>query len=339
MNGNNDRPGQEAVAVDSAFTNISSSPGLEAGDVLGVPRGMNRALRGPIIDLIRDGVPATELRRRGSGAVYSALCRTAASSAQRGWDCWEWEELILGPASKLGHQVRLRDAVRPRKAAAIQKMLDSAWDSATRWVSEQPPPFTVVEMAARAGCRADALLRLVEDPATDLLNADRRVLAYACEQARERGMDRVALPWRAVVETTGLGERSVKNSLKRLVAGSFLTLEDRGRPGTKKPRAALYRLAVEPLPVNGSVGPEALSCGTSTVSRLGTSSVPANPVGPLEVAVAVSPDLNTITLSFDSAHDMQRVREMLDEVTRSEATEPAPGESAQVLPLKRRTAS
>ncbi len=93
---------------------------------------LDRALPGPIVDLVRDGVPGSDLRERGGRTVYSALCRTAASACQRGWDAWEWEALILEPASTPGWQVELRDGIKPRTKQAVRKTLDSAWESANR---------------------------------------------------------------------------------------------------------------------------------------------------------------------------------------------------------------
>ena len=237
-----------------------------------VRRSLDRALPGPKIDKIRDGVPGAGLCEGGGKAVWSALLSTAASAYQRGWDCWEWQELVLSPSSALGRQVQLRDGRKPQSKMAVQKILDSAWDKATAWTSEQPPPHTRKEMAQDARARADALLLVAQDPAWPLLAADRRVLAYACELAKTRGINRVALPWRGVVEGTGVGERSVKNALRRLVRLNLLWLEERGKPGTYRARAALYALL--PVPVNGSVGPPAQICGTSRQDALGTPTAP-----------------------------------------------------------------
>lgn len=53
-----------------------------------------RALPARMIDLVRDGVPAHDLKTRAGRAVFSALVGTAASAQFRGWDRSEWEALV-----------------------------------------------------------------------------------------------------------------------------------------------------------------------------------------------------------------------------------------------------
>ncbi len=339
MNSNNDRPRQEAVAVASVLNRGSPRPDIPQSDTL-TRRPLDRALPGRMVDLIRDGVPPQALRQRGGKAVFSALFRTAASASQRGWDAWEWQELVMHPASILGLQVQLRDGFKPRSPKDVQKLLDDAWDKATAWVNEQPPAFTKRQMAAEIELKTASLMGKAEDPGFPLADADRRVLAYACDQAKARGTDTVALPWRAVVEGTCLGERSAKNALQQLHDKGLLTRVEAGRSGTKNPRAALYRLAALPVPVNGSVGPVAQVCGTPEAATRGTPLPPLpRPVGPLE-AVASGADRRsevTLTLKAASPEALDRTLRLLAQeaaVDVKETTAPALARHDNVTPLR-----
>lgn len=244
--------------------------------------GLNRALPRPMLDLIRDGVRPPDLRRDGQRAVWSALFRTAASAVQRGWDCWEWQELVQQPASALGRQAATRDGHRPRTARATAKTLDAAWDRATAWASEQPPRWTRAEATVQALRRADLLTELAADPAADLPDAQRAVLAYASGQARRRELDRVPLPRRYVMAATGLGLTALRTALVRLDAAGLLVLAERGKPSpptvlAKDRRANLYQLAREDHPAlaaylyreTRSVVPPAQVCGAPGVSADG----------------------------------------------------------------------
>jgi len=146
---------------------------------------LNRALPGPMIDLVRDGVHPAKLREEGPRAVWHALVRTAASATQRGWDRWEWQELLKEPGSGLGRQAATRDGRRPRTAQAIAKMLDEAWDKGTVWVSEQPPMWTRAQAVEQATRRADLVAELAADSAAPLTPSQRAVLAHAAARARE----------------------------------------------------------------------------------------------------------------------------------------------------------
>ncbi len=263
---------------------------------------MDRALPPPMIDLIRDGVPADELRAGGSRALWSALVRTAASACQRGLDAWEWEAWLEDPGSRLGAQVKLRDGKKARTKKAYADTLDSAWDAATAWVSKQPRAFDREQMRELAQDKAKALLALVSDPAADLLDADRAVLAYAAEQARERGIDRVPMARRTVAAATGLGPKSVRKALVRLDRLGLLPLAQPGRPGgpaARCVRAGLHRLpdakqvATFLYRETRSVGPPAQFCGPPSLSPLGP---PASSVGP------PSPDTAATSQSQKGSH-------------------------------------
>ncbi len=239
---------------------------------------MNRALPGPMIDLIRDGVPGQELRQRGDVAVWSALLGTAASARQRCWDREEWEAELSHTVSTLGRQARLKKGRRERSAKAYAQLLYDAWDKATVWVSEQPPPFTRAEMAEEAEQRVRRVLLLVQDLDSDLTEAERAVLAYAANEALARGLTRVALPRRSIVSRTGLGERTIRTALERLERKRLLTLAVPGRPGATQQarRAALYLLPTEEALAQylyrgtRSMGPPAQNYGTPVDPRCGT---------------------------------------------------------------------
>ena len=205
---------------------------------------MNRALPGPMVDLVRDGVRPAQLRTDGGKAVRRALISTAASARLHGWDQWEWSALLAQPGSRLGEQARSKDGKRTRTPEAHAEYLDSAWDRATAWLNEQRP-LDAEQMKHRAHERAAAAVAVCEDPEVDLAEPDRAVLAFAAGEVQRRGFDRVALPRRAVVEATGHGERTVRTSFTRLERAGLLVLEVRGQSAKEDSayrRAGLYRL-------------------------------------------------------------------------------------------------
>jgi len=269
VDSNNGRPVQVAAAVDECIPSMAPAP----DEAIRPRRELERALRGWAIDLIRDGVALQKLRTSGGKAVYKALWRTAASACQRGWDQWEWEELVFEPQSQLGRQVRLRDGRTRVPEDRIRKTMDRVWDQATAWVSEQEPPATRQELLLRARPSLTATRRKLEDPGAALTAPDRRVLAFACSEIERRGLERVTLPWRAIRDATRLGERAVKNSLRRLVSSRHLLVAVTGRAGEgTSRRATIYRLPDAPVPENGSMGPPAQFYGTPLKLVVGTPS-------------------------------------------------------------------
>lgn len=209
---------------------------------------MNRALPATMVDLIRNGVHPVDLRREGQRAVWSALFRTAASAAQRGWDRWEWELLLAEPTSTLGRQAATRDGRRPRTTEATAKTLAAAWDRASIWATEQPPQWRRSEAVEQALRRADLLAELAADPDADLQHADRAVLAHAADRARALTSDRPALPRTQMLTATGLGLTALRTALARLEDSDLLVLAERGRRAPSGGRANLYRLAREEHP-------------------------------------------------------------------------------------------
>lgn len=67
-----------------------------------------------MIDIIRDGVRAADLRAHGDRAVWEALGVTALAALNAGWSRPQWEFEVLHPRSILGLQARVdrRDRVR-----------------------------------------------------------------------------------------------------------------------------------------------------------------------------------------------------------------------------------
>lgn len=303
---------------------------------------LNRALPGWAIDLIRDGVPSADLKASGNRAVWRALVSTAASAQERGWDSTEWEYLVLEAASRLGNQVRLKDRHKARTPKAVAKMLTDAWESAWEWRTENPA-WDRDQVNAKAQERAAAVLALVADADADLGDRERAVLAYAAQQTQERGMLRVALPWREVKAATGLTERTTKNTLAGLQERGLLNLEVRGHAGATKRKANLYGLpapeALSPYLCRGTrpMGPGAQTYGTSTAHPavgpppdLWDPDTTTNPTPPPEK----EPDMAaaTLTLTLTPA-EQAAVLNALARVRQADA-ETEPQESAQVIPMR-----
>lgn len=230
-----------------------------------------RALPTSIIDVIRDGVPPSDLASRGERAVWAALLRTAASAVQRGWTRPEWTALVAEPGSHLGTQAQLKRGTKPRTAAEFARSLDRAWTKAERWVAEQPAAFGPLEIVAAV---REVLERVVH-PDAELDDTARKILVHACTVAERNMTTRPALPWRAIVAETGLSERVVKTALSRMHDEGLLHLEVRGQGHATKRRASLYRLPAPeavhiPVPASGSVGRPAQVYGTPEVDEVGT---------------------------------------------------------------------
>lgn len=196
-------------------------------------RTAHRSLPGPIIDLIRDGVPhAGKDQRR----TYNAAVRTAMSAQQRGWPYYEWESLMMEPASRLGIQIALR-------RRDVRQCLRQAWARAAQRIAMSPP---MTSDQARDFVD-DLELELASRPEPD--SAERIVMQFALDRGRELGTKRVALPWRQVVDETGLTQAVVKRVLSTRASG-FLQLAERGRAGLHG-RATLYWLRPPTSPVPG----------------------------------------------------------------------------------------
>lgn len=256
-----------------------------------------------MIDLIRDGVHAAELKARGDRAVFTALVRTAASAQLRGWSDLEWQHLVLEPKSRLGRQASLRRGEKPKKPLVVIKMLDDAWNTAWEWRTTQPEAWTPDEARVEAQRRASQILAATGDPDAALRDSDRAILEHACRQAIERGMTRVALSWRDIVAVTGVGERSVKNGLRRLIDAGWLTLDVRGvaavDPGRRK--ATLYSLPASLPLYAGEPGLwDPLSQTYGTPHENGPLGPPHRSMGPpAQPPTRENPDMSSLNLTLD----------------------------------------
>ena len=206
------------------------------------------ALPGWAIDVIRDGVPKSDLKANGGRAALHELRRTALSAQLHGQDRAEWLALVSDPYNALARQYAMSDGRKPKKALSLHRNLLDIWEKAAEYLSTLPGTWTGEEVAAQAHLRADAIDSLVANPHVDLTEPERAVLTYAAQQARERGMLRVALPRRAVMEATNLGERATRTALTGLDWTRLLTLAIPGRGGKARihRRANIYALAELP---------------------------------------------------------------------------------------------
>ncbi len=235
---------------------------------------VKRALPGPIVDLIRDGVPPAALKAGGDLAVWRALVRTAASACQRGQTRTEWEALLGESRSRLGAQARLKKGRTERTNRDYHRVLNNAWTRAAKWLLTADPAISAEQIRERA----DTVTAVAADPETPLPDAYRAVLAHAANVARRNGTTRPALPRRAVAEATGLTERTARTTLGALHLDGLLRLEVAGRSSSdpRRQRAALYQLpdaaalTAYLYPKYGSMGHLAQIYGTPAVDPAGT---------------------------------------------------------------------
>ena len=80
-----------------------------------------RALPGPIVDLIRDGIPDGTYNARGHRGVWQALVRVALSAVQRGHTETDLAAYITARGSRLGTQLVVDpDNGRDRQAREVR---------------------------------------------------------------------------------------------------------------------------------------------------------------------------------------------------------------------------
>jgi hypothetical protein len=210
-----------------------------------------RALPAWARDVMVDGVPQAELRESGDRAINRWLLKTAMSAINCGQDRIRWEEQLESADSTLGLQVRRDKRKMKRPAATIRKTLDKTWARAEEIVN-QGEGWTKEDVIVIVKERVTVLRNIVADPDANLRDVDRAVLSHAADEAERRELPRVALPLRQVIQATGLGARTVRNSLDRLGSGPLLRIYRRGtpiRPGSPDGRtpavagkATLYEL-------------------------------------------------------------------------------------------------
>lgn len=321
---------------------------------------MDRALPGRMVDLIHEGVPATDLvTERADRAVWNALFATAASANLRGWHQWQWEDLIFDANSHLGQQARRRGRGKVRTPEQFVALLDKAWTSADGWLEEQPPAKNRDEMRAQGNERARAVLAVVEDPAALLTDAERAVLdviarAVLDRNAAGKAFDRVMMPRHKLLPATGLGLTALRTALHRLDERGLLVLVEKGRPrgpaAKQKARANVYglptlsalRSAFRPIgvPEDGSVVPPAQICGAPSPE---TSGAPPQLFGAPSPATDPEAQMVTLTLSAPDPEQLAAalalVRREVDVHVQATRAEPA-ALPANVTPMPvRRKAS
>ncbi|MGY1985449.1 replication/maintenance protein RepL [Blastococcus sp. SYSU DS0669] len=204
--------------------------------------GPERALDGPYIDLIRDGVTGLD-NATGSDydtPVFNALVKVAMSMCQRGHDFATYHLRLTESVSKLGHQARRSRGRKDRSRAETNALLSKAWTTAEGVVAERPALTSGGRAAFIATVRAH-----VADAALDVTDSQRAVLAYACDSAEAHDNTlRPVMPLRAVAEATGLSIKTVRLALAALSEADLLPRARRGRSGADPSRwkASLYRL-------------------------------------------------------------------------------------------------
>lgn len=202
---------------------------------------MRRALPGWCVDLIRDGVRGVDLRKHGNGAVDRETNRICLSAMACEQTLPEIDALIFEIRSNLATQLCWRRG-KPLSNADGRKRLHRIWARAAAYRASHRTPWTAEERTAEAVDRADALAKLTADRDADLHDADRAVIRYAVDRAREFELVRVPMPWRTIAATTGRPRRQIANALQRVDRIGLLRLAVRGRGCVGCP-ANLYDLA------------------------------------------------------------------------------------------------
>lgn len=195
-----------------------------------------RSIPAPMIDLIRDGVPAARLRERGGAAVWGALVSTAMSAAQAGWTFPHWAGLVSETRSLLGRQARLDRGRRDIGSSRYERTLRRAWEAAERAVAESPA-LTAEEIREAVS----EVLSALDATAWAGRSSDLAVLRWVLAEAGRRGMTRPACPARAVEAGSGVPRTEVSRALARLCADGWIERHSRGRRGVGgSGRASLY---------------------------------------------------------------------------------------------------
>lgn len=322
----------------------------------------HRALPGPMIDVIRDGVPARALRDRGGAAVWGALVSTAMSAQQRGWTYPHWAGLVSETRSLLGRQARLDRGRRDIGPKRYERTLRRSWEAAGRAVAESPAQ-TATEVREAVNETLRALDRLPES-AWPLPPRDRLVLRWVLEEAARRGMTRPVTPARAIEAETGVPRAEVSRALARLRAEGWIELHSRGARGaggsgkaslhTVKPArvARLLRdatVARSPEPPTGAYVPSP-PAPTPLMSQ--GSDEPTVPNGPLMsqteepamIAVTTDPATGQVTATVPAGDLSAAIQASLEALRAAgvairHADEPAPEEThGSVIDLAARRA-
>ncbi len=199
-----------------------------------------RSLDGPLIDLIRDGVPdlADAHGRDYDVPVWNALVRTAMSATQRGHGFDQWIVYVTESRSHLGQQARRMGGRKDRSDREWREHLGKCWNRAQEVIAARPtitPEHIAERIAAVRATVADGETRLEDD--------ERAVLAAVAELAEHHGTTRPACPRREVQGLAGISDPRTRVALSSLISRGVLTIARRGRAGDLgKRRATLLRL-------------------------------------------------------------------------------------------------
>jgi hypothetical protein len=226
------------------------------------------ALQPRYIDLIRDGVPGWQIRRKGRDvAIYNGLYRTALAAVNAGWPFAEWTYLLRSRGSVLGNQAATKRNGEDRPQAAVDKQLRIIWDRASTQ-ARRSPTFTEADRRSYvAGVRT-----WLSDPDCPAPENQRRVLDAIARRAAELNVTSPACPRSYLLAETGLGLTALRTALAQLIESGLLVQVQKGRRGTKESPssgvAAVYRL---PRP---EVLPPARRSTTPTSAAIAASSAP-----------------------------------------------------------------
>jgi hypothetical protein len=172
-----------------------------------------------------DGCHGDEYDRQ----VWRVLVRSAMSAAQCGQGLDEWMVLVRESVSRLGQQAKRKGGHQDRSDVERDRRLLDAWATAERRIAERPT-MTAEDRAAHVATVRD----LCVDADAKLTDTERTALSAACDLADKHGTIRPALPWRMVMELSGLTERQTKGALASLQRKGLLVLYRRGTAADEK---------------------------------------------------------------------------------------------------------
>jgi hypothetical protein len=268
------------------------------------------------LDLIRDGADVDGCGDEYDRQVWRALVRSAMSAAQCGQELDQWHALVSESISRLGQQARRKGGRQDRSHAEHRKLLLDGWTTAEQRIAERPT-MTAQDRAAHIA----TVRHLCADADAKLTDSERAALAAACDLADKFGTIRPALPWRKVMELSGLTERQTKGAMASLQRKGLLVLYRRGTAADEQ-HAGRRRANVFHLPT-----PEAIAAhaGVPYSPRGQTYGTPSAPAGtPLLDSTTYPKEEPVITVTASGAH--------AEELT-ARLAELLAGTGAQVTPL------
>lgn len=243
---------------------------------------VRRAMPGYLVDLAHNGVPSHDLQEHADRTQSSALVSLAMSAQHCGWTESEFHAFVTHPARDISRQIKVTRNMSVRGDLEVRRSIEDAWNAGGQYIAAGGRPWPREEVRAKGRHRARRARARLNQEGSTLSGNDRAVLVYLINRLENPGALRLAVPRRAIMEATGLGQTAVSNALTRLTSGGWLTLEERGRPSgpnAKHRRAHVWALVAEPSAVaapdlssgrDGSVRPPA-----TPRSRVPMSNVPA----------------------------------------------------------------